>query len=165
MVATHQPADPLILLGAAVMGAWNVYNGIRTWRGRELNMVRGTDASTGDPRWFPGGRRRYRTFFGGGLAGIPGGLAFLLIAVGLAVRDLLDKPVDWAPWYRVAVVSAVLMFVSVLYWLTYVWIGVPDALRPPSQRGQLAPNDPTGEKRRRHQRAFQALRRPSVDGR
>lgn len=139
-------ASVVVLVGGILLGGWSVYNGVQTWRGRELRMVRGMEA---DPaaasRWHLGGRRRYQTFYGNGLAGIPGGLGFLVLAGGLIVRDSLDKPLEWGPWYVVAVIGTALLFLSVLYTLAYFWTGVPDVLRPPSQRGQPGPDDPAGD--------------------
>lgn len=141
LLAVEEGRAGLPLLAVVVLlGCWTLYNGVQTWRGRELRTV--TRAQRRNPeaaaRWIFGGRRCYQTFAGGGLAGIPGGGGFLLLAAGLAVRDALDKPLDWGPWYVVAVIGIVLIGLGFLYSLAYFWTGVPAWLRPPSQRGQLA---------------------------
>jgi hypothetical protein len=132
-----------LLVGGALLGSWALYNGVQTWRGRELRTV--VRAQREDPAaaagWIFGGRRRYQTFLGAGLSHIPCGAGFLLIVAGLAVRDALDKPLDWGPWYAAAVIGTVLLGAAFLYNLAYFWTGVPDGLRPPSQRGQLEPDD------------------------
>jgi len=156
-----------LLVGVAVLGSWALYNGVQTWRGRELRTViraqrRDPDAAA---RWIFGGRRRYQTFIGASLSGIPAGVGFLLIAAGIAIRDALDKPLDWGPWYALAIAGTVLIGVAFLYQLAYFWTGVPDWLRPPSQRGQPEPDDPAGHRRARHRRVGRALRRPYGDER
>lgn len=157
-----QAADPWVLIGGAALGGWAIYNGIQTWRGRELRSIERHAERTGDAdaarRWVWGGRRVYQSYLGAGLAGIPTGLGFLLIVVGVTVRDSLDRPENWAPWYATAILAAVLVGVGFLYSLAYFWTGLPDRLRPPSQRGQLQPDDPQGEKRTRGQRIWRALR-------
>lgn len=155
-------ADPFLLVGGTALGLWAVYNGVQTWRGRELRSIVRHAERSGDPdaarRWVFGGRRVYQSFLGAGLSGIPTGLGFLLILAGVTVRDALDRPEDWGPWYATAILATVLLGVGFLYSVAYFWTGVPDRLRPPSQRGQLQPDDPHGDKRARGQRIWRAVK-------
>ncbi|CAN5622299.1 hypothetical protein BH20ACT2_BH20ACT2_08160 [soil metagenome] len=163
-VVAAESADPLLLLGGAALGAWGIFNGVQTWRGREARSITRHGERTGQPdparAWVLGGRRLYQSFLGAGLSGIPIGLGFLLIVGGVAVRDGLDRPADWAPWYATAIVATVLLGAGFLYSLAYFCTGVPDWLRPPSQRGQSEPDDPRGENRTRARRTWGALRDP-----
>lgn len=141
LVAVEEGRASLVVVGGtALLGLWSLYHGVQTWRGQEVRSV--VRAERDDPdaaaRWMFGGRRRYQTFLGGGLSGIPAGLGMLLLAAGLAVRDALDKPLDWGPWYAVAVIGTVLLGIAVVYQFAYFWTGVPDRLRPPSQRSASA---------------------------
>lgn len=79
--------------------------------------------------------------------GIPFGLSFILGGIGVFIRDLLDKPSDWGPWYAIAVVCFVLACIGGLYSFAYFWTGVPNWLRRPSQRSQRSPRPDAGEPR------------------
>jgi hypothetical protein len=92
---------------------------------------------------------RYQTFFGGMAANIPGGLGFAILAIGLGLRDALDKPEDWWVWWLLSIVGFGLVMVAVLYLIVYFWFGVPDALRPRPQRGQSKPPPLIAGRRRR----------------
>lgn len=134
----------------AAGGALATWDGIRTWRGQELAVV---DKMLADPatrtRWTLGGRRLYQTFYGSGLANLGFGPGFGLIGVGLALKSTIDPDGDPAWWWVMAVVGVALLGVGGVYSLTYFWFGVPDGLRPPSQRGQPKPGQ-VGVDGRRH---------------
>ncbi|MGH9186022.1 MAG: hypothetical protein ACRD0U_09445 [Acidimicrobiales bacterium] len=82
---------------------------------------------------------RYQTFYGGMAAGIPGGLGWIVIAIGLGLRDGVGKPVDWGPWWVISIIGASLAMIGFLYMVVYYWFGVPNFLRPRPQRGQPKP--------------------------
>lgn len=152
-VVAAEGAEPLALVGVAALGLVGLFNGVQTWRGREARSIVAHAERTGDPdvarTWVWGGRRVYQSYLGSGLGHLPIGLGIIVLAAGLAVRDALDQPTDWGPWYLTAVVGATLVGLGGLYLLAYFWTGVPDRLRPPSQRGQLPPDHPSHAERTR----------------
>ncbi|MGH9117570.1 MAG: hypothetical protein ACRD0A_06745 [Acidimicrobiales bacterium] len=113
--------SPLQFLGALAFGLAGVAVGVLAWLGRLK-----PDA-------------RYQTFYGGMAAAFPAGLGFVVIAVGLGLRDALEMPDDWGPWWVLSIIGVALLAAGVLYTVAYYWFGVPDALRPRPQRGQPKP--------------------------
>lgn len=115
------PINPLQFLGLLAFGLAGVALGVLAWVGRLRPDT------------------RYQTVYGGVAAGIPIGLGFAVIAIGLGLRDALGKPEDWGPWWVLSIVGVALLAIGFLYMVVYYWLGVPDVLRPRPQRGQPKP--------------------------
>lgn len=147
-VLAVERTNPLMMLLVFALGCWGLYFGIQTWRGKEASVVEKVQRQGQSGRWTWGGRLRYQTYLGAGLMGIPFGLSFILGCIGVFIRNVLDKPSDWGPWYAIAVVYFVLACIGGLYSFAYFWTGVPNWLRPPSQRSQTTrPRTDAGEPR------------------
>jgi hypothetical protein len=126
LLAADKPADiPLSLLMLG-LGTLVFVLGVRSTRGKEgRNIV--------------GDTPRYQTYFGATYAMIPGGLAFMLLGAAETIRGIIDGDKQAAWFGLLAYPAAVCMVLCFLYLIVYFWFGVPDWLRPPSQRGQPPP--------------------------
>jgi hypothetical protein len=135
IVASGFPASA-VLAGLSV-GGIATWQGIQTWRGVEPGSISRADAR--GQRHGLGGRRQYGTMLGTSLSGLIGGPGFLLVTLAIAARGALGKPDDWWFFTVVGDTGLALIVVAVVYLVVYQWFGVPDALRPPAQRGQPWP--------------------------
>lgn len=115
-----------------------IVNGVLTWRGQEMQFVLEHQRKHGpmtSPVPLMGARRLYQTTAGAAACGVPTGIASVMMGIAVVIRDLLEKPEDWWLMYVVSYPAGALVFAGGLYALAYFWTGVPDKLRPPSQRG------------------------------
>jgi hypothetical protein len=135
IVASEFPA--VAVLAGLSIGGVATWEGIQTWRGVESGSIRRAEAR--DQPHGLGGRRQYGTLLGTGLSGLIGGPGFLLLTLAIAARGALGKPDDWWFFSVVAYTGLALIMVAFVYLVVYQWFGVPDALRPPAQRGQPWP--------------------------
>ena len=127
--------EVLIMLVILVFSVALVYTGVQTWRGNELSFIAEHERTIGPWTAVNGSRRKYRTNLGAGFMGVPAGIGFGLVSAGDLGRMALGEGPMWWPWYLVAAVGAGMILASFVYLLVYWFFGVPDAWRPPCQRG------------------------------
>jgi len=127
--------EVLIMLVILVFSVALVYTGVQTWRGNELSFIAEHERTIGPWTAVNGSRRKYRTNLGAGFMGVPAGIGFGLVSAGDLGRMALGEGPMWWPWYLVAAVGAGMILASFVYLLDYWFFGVPDAWRPPCQRG------------------------------
>ena len=115
--------------------SWVIWNGVRVWRGEESRRVEQHERTVGP---WPGGwgtNRKYRTYLGSAYLGVLFGVGFGLVSVADLVRLALGRDEEWAPWWAASYLGAALALVWLVLHLAYLWVGLPDRLRPPCQRG------------------------------
>jgi hypothetical protein len=135
ILGAQAAVDIRTLLAALVLGAGGWWNGLKTWRGELPARWARHEAERG-PTWtLWGSRRQYRSIAGSAYAGLVGCPGFLVILAGAVVTDLLGEPRDWWLNWVTGVAGMALVGAMVLFLLVYFWVGVPDRLRPPCQRG------------------------------
>ena len=122
-------------LATLAAGLVAVGNGVQTWRGVEPSAVERHERRVGPWPKATGSRRKYRTLWGAGYLATPAGVGFLVAAGGDLTRMVLTEDRSWPVWQASVAAAAVLVTVSAILAVTYFWPGVPDAWRPPSQRG------------------------------
>jgi hypothetical protein len=135
VLAAQDGLDPVVAAAALLFGALISWNGLMTWRGQQPRRWARHEAEHG-PTWtLRGSRRQYRSLQGSAYAGLVGGPGFLLILGGAVVTQALGRPRDWWLMWATGIAGMALIWATVLFLLLYFWVGVPDHLRPPCQRG------------------------------
>jgi hypothetical protein len=125
----------VLQLGTLALMLWVVRNGAKTWRGEEPRRIEHHERTVGPWRSTWGTRRKYRTELGSGYLGVVFGAGFVVFSATDLVRMALGRSDDWGPWWAAGYVGAVLWTVGVAGLMSYFWVGLPDRLRPPCQRG------------------------------
>jgi hypothetical protein len=129
------PAALAVCVATLALGLVAIGNGIQTWRGVEPAAVERYERRVG--RWpkATGSRRKYQTVWGAGYLAIPAGMGLLVAAGGDLTRMIQTADRSWPVWQASVAAGGVLVAVTAILMVTYFWRGVPDAWRPPSQRG------------------------------
>lgn len=128
-------SEVLTLAAGAALGAWGAWNGRQCWRSRELDMVVRYEREHGHVRWLLGGRNKYQTPLGASYLYGLAGAGFVVIFAGYLLRELTGQGEGWWLWWAICLAAAVPMGILALLVIVYFWFGLPDALRPPAQRG------------------------------
>jgi hypothetical protein len=128
-------SDGLTLAIGAILGLVGVYNAVQCWRGNELAMVTRHEREHGDVRWFYGGRNKYQTPWGASYLWGAGCGGFVVVFVAWLLKEATGNGDDWWLWWALTIVATLFMLGCVALLLAYFWTGLPDALRPPAQRG------------------------------
>lgn len=128
--------EALTMLGVLVVALGLIVLGIRCWRGHELGAVAEYERTTGRWPWSSqGSLRKYRTMMGASYLNTCGAAGFALMALADLVRLAAGRGHDWWPWQVATVSGFALIGIAFLAINVYLLVGLPDALRPPCQRG------------------------------
>jgi hypothetical protein len=133
VVAATDGGETWLLVAAVLFGGLVTWNGIVTWRDRDGSSSWDRRHGTGPS--LLGSPRQYQSWMGVGHVGVVIGPALAMIGLGDGIRQLLGRDQSWWAWWVVSVVAFALLSVGGIYVLVYFWLGVPDRLRPPRQRG------------------------------
>ncbi len=127
--------DAMFMLFLFVVSLVLIHVGLQTWRGVEIAAIGEHERTIGSWTAYLGSRRKYRTMLGAGHTGVLVGAGFAIISGSDLLRMIVGQGPRWGPWVVASVVGALVLGVAFVYLVAYQLFGVPDALRPPCQRG------------------------------
>ena len=117
------------------VGLAALVNGVQTWRGVEPPAVDRYERMVGTWPKAAGTRRKYQTLWGAGFLGVPGGVGFVIAAVGGIAGVALGRGSEWVVSQAAVAAGTALAAATAVLTLAYFTRGLPDAWRPACQRG------------------------------